>query len=134
MSKCRKAHVTIRGKPKKIPTNCSTPCSPPSLVPCCFPETHLALKHQRIRKFALEMAVNQVSHGNYGNRESLTAQTATSSASQVLAMQERGFKPVYVVEEPQKSQLRSLFEWMCDMSPSKSDHVLRRSERLSNYQ
>ena len=133
MSKCRKAHVTIRGKPGKIPTTCSSPCSPPSLVPCCFPETHLALKHQRIRKFALEMAVNQVNHGNYGNRGGLTEQTATSSASRVSDIQKRGFNPVYVVEEPQKSQLRSLFEWMCDMSPSKSDHVLRRSKRLSDY-
>ena len=136
MSKCRKAHVTVRGRARrqaKISSSpCSIPCSPPSLVPCCLPESHIPLKHQRIRKFALEIAVSQITQRKTDENASGNLQPTAAPSKAFSSSANQEFKTVYPVDEHQKAQLRSLFDWMCEISPSQLKNIPRRSKRLSH--
>ncbi len=131
MPKYRNSHITVRRKRKGMDHSDSDPSSPPSLEPCCHPKATLALKHERIRKFALQMAT-------LGSSE---ASMITSSPERIAPLSnipqksEDGTQETYnfsgVHEPPQDEVLRTIFEWMCDLSSNNSESNTRRSRRLT---
>ena len=131
MPKQMKAHVTIRRKILNNDSRMGISSSPPSLVPCSPSINCLSMKYERVRNFARHMATkghNEVSviHGS---------RKPDSSGPDVIRHPSADDDSIFdwssEREVPQDAYLKSIFDWMCDMSSSTSESNCRRSKRLN---